>query len=345
LKPRNNGVKNESNSHRRFRVLGQSLNRSFLSKGYEIVVIDNKTSNVIDEDYFSGNSRYSCIVDSILNVDFNQFKDIDVIYHLASVVGPSGILKYAGKMGKMIVDDMVKIRDYCIKNDTLFVDISTSEIYGHTGLLKENSEKIFPGEYKVRTEYGAGKMLSEIMLTNTGKVNDDLRYHIIRPFNITGERQLPDGGFVLPRFVVAALTDQPITVFGDGLAERAFTSAKDICNAVVMIAESEYFNEIWNIGNLDNHMTILELANMVSRIVRERYPEKKCEIIHIDPKIIHGDLFSEAIDKLPYIEKFKQYFDYELKYSHDDIIREVVDHYDSRINSGYTYNVLGRSAK
>ena len=84
--------------------------------------------------------------------------------------------------------------------------------------------------FKVRNEYSIGKLLAEIVLSNTAKVSD-LKYQIIRPFNISGPRQLKDGGFVLPTFTHQALKGDDITVFGDGEQIRAFTYVKDIVNA------------------------------------------------------------------------------------------------------------------
>ena len=73
----------------------------------------------------------------------------------------------------------------------------------------------------------------EIVLSNTAKVSD-LKYQIIRPFNISGPRQLKDGvGFVLPTFTQQALKGDDITVFGDGEQIRAFTFVKDIVDGII----------------------------------------------------------------------------------------------------------------
>jgi UDP-glucose 4-epimerase len=60
------------------------------------------------------------------------------------------------------------------------------------------------GDFKVRNEYSMAKLLCEIVISNTAKVSN-LKYQIIRPFNISGARQLPDAGFVLPRFVTSSI--------------------------------------------------------------------------------------------------------------------------------------------
>ena len=190
--------------------IGSHLVEKLMAEGDEVIILDNLSSNVVNPRFFD----CEVVTQSIADYDFNI--KADTVYHLASVVGPTGILKYAGKMAHSMITDTKKVMDFCADTGALMVDISTSEVYGHEGNLSETSHKEIAGEYQVRTEYGAGKLAAEIMVCNKAKVSD-LQYQIIRPFNVSGPRQQPDGGFVLPRFVVAGLTSQPLTVYGDGL--------------------------------------------------------------------------------------------------------------------------------
>lgn len=318
--------------------IGSNLVDILLDKGIEVIIVDNKISNSINESMF--NNKCDIL---LLNVEdaVSRFpKDIDHVFHLASFVGPSGVLKYAGEMAKVIINDTIKVRDFCIESGAKFIDISTSEVYGHTGLLKEDSQKIYPGIYQVRTEYGAGKMAAEISVVNKAKVNKRLKYHIIRPFNVSGPRQRPNGGFVLPRFVIAALTGQPITIFGDGNQERAFTDVRDICEAILQIIDSKYINEIWNIGNIKNRMTINNLSHLVVSRINKKHPEIECEIIHVDPKEIHGSLFAEAIDKVPYTNKINNMIGWEASYSIKRTIDDLITFYEEEIKNGYTFKVI-----
>jgi nucleoside-diphosphate-sugar epimerase len=317
--------------------IGSTLVDMLLKVGYEIIIVDSKLNNVVDEKEYSKNCKVAiCPV-----WQYHFIEDVDIVFHLASFVGPSGVLPYAGHIAPTIINDVVHIRNYCAKTGAMFVDISTSEVYGHTGVLTEDSVKVYPGKYEVRTEYGASKMAAEISLVNYVKVYKDFDYHIIRPFNVTGPRQSPNGGFVLPRFVIAALTDQPITVFGDGKQERAFTDVRDICEAILAIVDSEHANEIWNIGNIKNRMTIEELAQIVVNRVKAKYPEMfSSEIIYIDPKLIHGALFSEAIDKVPYTMKIEELVGWRARYPLSETIDDLIEYYVQKINQGYSFRVL-----
>ena len=312
--------------------IGSHLVNLLLKNNIDCFIVDNKTSNVVDD--IEG---CEVLVLSVKNCFEFLPKDADIVFHLASFVGPSGILKHCGEMGNTIVYDTYRLGNFCIENNMMLVDISTSEVYGHKSLLSEYSEKVYPGEYKVRTEYAAGKMLGEIITVNKSKVSD-LKYQIIRPFNVAGKRQQPDGGFVLPRFVISSLTNQPITIFGDGTQERAFTDVADICDAILKIVEHKE-SSIWNIGNTGNKTTIYELAKRVIFHVKKKYPKNSFEIIYIDPRMIHGELFSEAVDKIPYTEKIESVLSWYPKVPIDKTILDIIDYYEERIKRGYRFKI------
>jgi len=322
--------------------IGSHLTELLVEQGVEVIILDSMASNTVDSAFMGSLAGVTVFTNTISDSVLERtFEGVDTIFHLASVLGPSNVLNYAGRLGQSIVSDTLQIRDACEQLGATLIDVSTSEVYGHPGVLREDSEKVFPGEYKIRTEYGAGKMLSEMAVVNYSAVHGTPNYHFIRPFNVTGPRQKPDGGFVLPRFAVAALTGQPITVFGNGSQRRAYTHVIDICEAIIEIAYSEFENEIWNIGNPENEMSIKETADLVVTTVKEKFPWLSTEILFIDPKEIHGELFSEAIDKVPYIEKINSKLGWSPRFGAKQIVEDVVDFYAKKIASGYTFSVMG----
>lgn len=171
------------------------------------------------------------------------------------------------------------------------------------------------------------KLLSEIVLSNQAKVNSNFKYQIIRPFNVTGRYQLPDGGFVLPRFVVQALTGEDITVYYDGKQIRAFTWVKDIVEGIYLtsVAKDAYWNMEWNIGNENNEQPIQYLAEKV-----KEFTKTKSNIIHVDPTILHGPLFAEAPEKIPNREKITELLGWNPTKNVDEVIAEVVDFYKNK---------------
>lgn len=223
----------------------------------------------------------------------------DEIYHLASPVGPAGVLEHAGKMIKEVVNDVYMLMDLALKNDAKLIDISTSEIYGggQEGYCSEDLPKIVPAETTIRLEYAIGKLAAETAIINTCKVTP-LKSSIVRPFNVSGPRQSGQGGFVLPRFVSMAMRNEPLTVFGDGQQVRAFTHVKEIAEGIIRTMRYGKVGTPYNIGNPHNKVRILDLAKMVVDIVGSR-----SEIIFVDPVTIYGPLYAEANDKYPNAEK------------------------------------------
>lgn len=302
--------------------LGSFCIEKWTENNWDITIIDNLSTNVIQPNNKICDNT-NIIIKNVLDYKWSDEK-FDLILHLASPVGPVGVLKHSGKMANYILSDTYWAIEGALKNKCPLVFISTSEIYGHRDealFLKEDDDKILRGNFSVRNEYSMAKLLSEIVINNISKTTD-LKYQIIRPFNISGARQLQDGGFVLPRFVIQALYNNDITVYNTGNQVRAFTHVKDIVDGIFLISTTDKFNNIWNLGNSNNISTINYLAEKV-----KEFSNSKSEIIHIDPKTIHGSLFEEAWDKIPDSAKIINELGWNPKYSKDDIINDVINFY------------------
>jgi nucleoside-diphosphate-sugar epimerase len=304
-----------------------------IEEGWDLIVVDNKTSNSINEDNEIAQKCQVSLID-LMDIDWDSIGELDMILHLASPVGPVGVLKHSGKMAQIIIDDIYKVIEGAKLNKCPLIFVSTSEIYGHREektYLKEHEDKVLHGEFTVRNEYAIAKLLAELAVVNTAKVDKDFKYQIIRPFNVTGERQLVDGGFVLPRFADQALRKKDIKVYFNGLQIRAFTWVKDIVNGIWLCSQAEEesnWNQEWNIGNEKNEETILYLAQKV-----KEFTESSSSITHVDPKILHGDMFSEAPEKIPNSEKIKHGLGWTATKSTDEIIKEVVEYYINVLKS------------
>lgn len=219
----------------------------------------------------------------------------DEIYHLASYVGPAGVLNHGGNMIRGIVQDGYQMIDYAVENSSRLLLASSSEVYGGgvNGLCSENTSRIVPAETTIRLEYAVGKIAIETAILNTGKMKS-LSNTVIRPFNVAGPRQSGKGGFVLPRFITAAMDGRDITVFGDGNARRAFTHVRDIANGCFLAMHHSSSGKVFNLGNPKNITTIGEFAESVVKLL-----ESSSKIVKVDPKKLYGHLYEEASDKFP----------------------------------------------
>lgn len=296
------------------------------SLGWDITIVDNLSSNALPQSHELF-KNCKIIIDDILNVDVVNLEKFDLVLHLASPVGPVGVLKHSGRMASVIIDDIYWAINAAKHNKCPLVFVSTSEIYGYRDkktYLKEEDPKVLNGDFTVRNEYAIAKLLAEIALANTAKIDKTFRYQTIRPFNVSGKYQLPDGGFVVPRFVNQAISGEDITVYYDGTQLRAFTWVKDIIEGIYLTstAEDKYWNQEWNIGNEKNENSILYMATKVKEIVGG-----KSNISHIDPTKLHGPLFSEAPEKIPNSEKIKTLLGWQATKGVDEILKEVVEYY------------------
>ncbi len=298
------------------------------------IVDDMSSSSIVIEDFMKQMGNPSNVSYDVTTVEafFSQPDPgtWNEIYHLASPVGPAGVLKHAGNMVRDVVRDAYLIIDYCLKHDIKFLDVSTSEIYGggQSGYCPETTPKIVPATTTVRLEYAIAKLAAETAIINTCRAKG-LKCTIVRPFNVSGPRQSPKGGFVLPRFIQQAYNNKPITVFNDGSALRAFTHVKDMSRGIILGMEKGLNGEAYNVGNPANKTNILDLAQRVKRVLNS-----ESEILFIDPKTIYGNYYEEANDKYPDAEKAKTELGWYPEFDIDTTILHAKDEYLRQIESG-----------
>jgi nucleoside-diphosphate-sugar epimerase len=300
----------------------------------DLHVVDDLSTSTLDVDEFVRNGARGRLTYSLTTVaNYCATPGIgpfDEIYHLASVVGPAGILVHAGRIVRSIVSDTYAILDRAMEWQAKLLDVSTSEVYGGgiDGLCSENTPRIVPSRTTVRLEYAVGKIAAETALVNTCRVRD-LHGVIVRPFNIAGPRQSFHGGFVLARFARQALLGQPLTVFGDGSQIRAFTHVKDMAEGLIRAMRLGRPAEVYNLGNPLNRLTIGELAQRVIQLAGTRPG-----VAFVDPKTIFGPLYDEAKDKYPDATKAISELGWKPRYGIDDVIRDSLEYTRGELSRG-----------
>lgn len=253
---------------------------------------------------------------------------LDGIYHLASPVGPAGILDQAGRIADKIVAHTMAVISLALMHKCRLVYVSTSEIYGGgvNGLCREDTPCIVPiSNPSARLEYAIGKLAGEIAVLNT----PGLDAVIVRPFNVAGPRQSGKGGFVLPRFVEQALSAQPLTVFGDGSQVRAFTHVKDIAEGLVRAMERGKSGQAYNLGNPANRTVISMLASSVMQAAGA----DPSNVVYLDGKEVYGPAYAEASDKYPDADKAMKELDWNPQYSLREIVQGVIDYERSKVHA------------
>lgn len=316
-----------------FGFIGSHLVERLVALGSVVHVVDDMSTSPIDHKVFvkglNGSSSLTFDICTVLQycqrVKKSKTIKFDGIFHLAAVVGPVGVLAHAGHISSMMIDDMRVIAELATRTGAKVVDVSTSEVYGggRDGLCAENDTKFIQPEVTVRLEYAVGKLAAEISLVNLTRVSS-LKASIVRPFNVAGPRQSPKGGFVLPRFILQALKDEPITVYHDGTMVRAFTHVADMAEGIRMTMDLGENGRAYNIGNPANKIMIGDLAKRVIKVTKS-----KSKISYVDPRTLFGPLFAEANDKYPDAGLAMKSLGWTPRYDMDSVIASAAEYISS----------------
>ena len=299
--------------------------------GALVTVVDNLSSNPIpinewqaeleaSSDSWGEDAELSFYFDSVARFVQYDLDPFNVIYHLASPVGPAGILKHRGRMIQHMVDDTYSIIDLAHRDEAKLVFISTSEIYGGGvgGACTEATDRIIQAQVTTRLEYAVGKLAAETAVYNTNGVHAS----IVRPFNVAGPRQSSKGGFVLARFVEQGLAGGPLTVFGDGYQLRAFSHVKDVARGLIAVERNGKDKAAYNLGFRENRTTINALAEEVCTQL-EMMDKPRPAIIHTDGKAVYGPDYAEAKDKWPEHVKHEE-LNWWPQHSLSEIVRDAL---------------------
>lgn len=294
--------------------IGSHLVDALVCRGWRVLVIDDHSNH--GSGYRNPDALY---LDAAVQRAIVPDDPIDAVFHLAGKVGPTGVLRWAGKIAKDTVDAAATVGAWARRAECPLIDVSTSEVYGDpSGPNSELTPRTFAPGTSARMEYAVGKLAAETMLLNT----TGLDVRIVRPFNVTGPRQMPDGGFVLPRFVAQALAGAPLTVYQPGTQRRAFTHVADIVAGILAVFDRGRPGEAYNLGHAANECSILELAADVLAATGSR-----TGALILDPATIHGPLFREAPDKIPDARKAIRELGWSTTRSRLDIVSDVVDYW------------------
>ena len=296
--------------------IGSHLVDRLLAEGMDVYIVDDcrSTQQRLSELWPSENRVQLAMADvrDVVNLPVTP----EVVFHLASPVGPVGVLSRAGKITPEVIDGSRNAARWASRAAVPLIDVSTSEVYGggDQGLCSEHMARTVEAGAWARLEYQTAKLAAEVMLMNQAEL--DVR--IIRPFNVAGPRQSPNGGFVLPRFVQQALTGQPVTVYGPGTQRRALTHVVDIVDGIWLAWRKGVANRDYNLGNPGNTCSIMQLAHEVIDVCGQG------DVVVIDPVGLHGEGFREAAEKFPDAQRAVTELGWSPSHSRADIIRDTV---------------------
>jgi UDP-glucose 4-epimerase len=196
---------------------------------------------------------------------------------------------------------------------------SSSEVYGKniSDSLKESDDRVLGSPTTLRWSYSEAKAIDE-SLAYAYFIEKQLETRIVRFFNTVGPRQLGAYGMVVPRFVKAALENQPLVVYGDGTQTRCFAHVYDVIDAVLEVAFSaKTIGKVVNIGN-NYEISISELAK---KIIVET--NSKSEIIYQPYEDAYGVGFEDMERRIPNIDLIEKLVGWKPQRDLSTIIRDI----------------------
>ena len=282
--------------------VGSHLCDRLLKDGNEVVCLDN---------YFTGqkqnvvhllNNPYFELIRHDVTMPF--FIEVDEIYNLACPASPIHYQYNAIKTIKTSVMGAINMLGLAKRIRAKILQASTSEVYGDPHVHPQPETywgHVNPiGE---RSCYDEGKRSAETLFVNYHKQNN-VKIKIIRIFNTYGPRMHPNDGRVVSNFIVQALQNRDITIYGDGHQTRSFQYVDDLVEGMIrMMASRDEFTGPVNIGN-PNEFTILELAEKVIKLTGSKSEIIRMPLPPDDPTQRQPDitLAKKELDWAPVIQ-------------------------------------------
>lgn len=306
--------------------VGSHLADKLIGQGHEITVIDDlSTGRYSNVEHLEGHERFRLIIDTVLNNELMEelIRETDRVFHMASAVGVRLIMEQPVKTIETIFHGTDVVLKYCSRYRKRVLIPSTSEVYGKGASVpfREDDDLLTGATDKHRWAYACAKTLDEFLALAHFK-ETRLPVVVVRLFNTVGPRQTGQYGMVVPRFVHAAIKNEPITVFGDGTQQRCFGHVLDVVEGLSKLLESPHcFGQVINLGN-NEEVSILGLAERAIEITGS-----KSEIRYIPYEEAYGDGFEDMRRRVPGLEKAKELIGYQPTRSLSDIINDVANEF------------------
>ena len=262
--------------------VGSYLCEKLINDGHKIIVIDNlltgSTENIKD---LLDNENFSFIEQDVQ--DHIEIEDkVDYVLHFASAASPKAYTEHpvntlkAGSVGTINTLGLAK------KHSAEYLLASTSEVYGDPLISPQNEEywgNVNPnGE---RSMYDEAKRFAEAAVATYSR-SYGLKTKIVRIFNTYGPRMQLNDGRVVTNFIVQALRNENITIYGDGTQTRSFSYVEDTVAGIISLMNSTEY-DVFNIGN-PNEMTVAKLAEKIIELTDSTSEIKYLELPNDDPK-------------------------------------------------------------
>ena len=254
--------------------IGSHLAHHLISQGRSLLIIDDLSTGRLSNLASLPPQRYRFIqgrVSDVLTHQSSLLAGITEIYHLAAAVGVQLVVDDPASMIRNNVEETAILLQTAQSIRAAVLIASSSEVYGKRDImpLSEEDDISFGPTSASRWSYGMAKALDEHLAFSYYR-NQNLPAVAVRFFNTIGPRQIGRYGMVVPRFVDAAIRNQPLVIHGTGRQTRSFCDVRDIVAALpLLLGNPAFHGQVFNLGS-DREITIEQLADMVIHAASSR---------------------------------------------------------------------------
>jgi UDP-glucose 4-epimerase len=302
--------------------IGSHLCERLITDGHLVTVLDSDATGQISN--LSGvieSPKIQVVKGSILatNVLNPLIDQTDYVFHLAAAVGVFNIVNNPLASLLTNIRGTENVLEAAHASNTPVFLTSSSEVYGKniSDSLKESDDRILGSPVTLRWSYSEAKAIDE-SLAYAYHVEKQLETRIVRFFNTVGPRQLGAYGMVVPRFVKAAIANEPITIYGDGKQTRCFAHVYDVVDAILAVAFAD--NTIGKVINIGNNVEI-SINNLAQKIIDET--GSKSEIVYIPYEEAYGDGFEDMERRVPNIDLINELVGWKPKRDLSTVIADI----------------------
>jgi UDP-glucose 4-epimerase len=311
--------------------IGSHLAEHLLSAGHRITILDDlSTGRQENIAHLLGDANVRFVHDSVENKTAvtDLMQKADVCYHLASAVGVQLIVDHPVETIRTIIGGTQVVLESARQFNRPILLASSSEVYGKGSKVPfcEDDDVVMGSTRHSRWCYAYSKGIDEF-LALAHHQQYGLPTVIVRLFNTVGPRQVGMYGMVLPRFVAAALKNEPLKVYGTGQQSRCFCHVSDVVRALVkLMGQPGAVGGIFNLGS-EQEITIEDLARRVICIAGS-----KSGLEYVPYEQAYGRSIDDLPRRVPSLRKLRSVVDFEPKFDLDQIISAVIE--DSRQQAG-----------
>jgi UDP-glucuronate decarboxylase len=295
--------------------IGSYLCEELLNKGYDVICCDNfYTGNKDNLEKILDNKNFDLLRHDIT---FPLYLEVDIVLNFACPASPVHYQNDPVQTVKTCVHGAINMLGLAKRTNATIMQASTSEVYGDPEVHPQSED--YKGSVNItgpRACYDEGKRCAETIFWDY-KRQHDVNIKIIRIFNTYGPRMQPNDGRVVSNFIIQALSNENITIYGEGDQTRSFCYVDDLISGIMLMMEKDNFSGPINLGN-PSEISIKQLASEIIEITGSK------------SKLIHKDLpIDDPQQRCPDISLAKKELNWKPKYDRSQGLKKTIEYFEN----------------